>query len=276
MHLTILGCRSAMPDSGQASSGYLVQHNGTNILLDAGPGIALRLSDVLPAESLSAVYISHQHTDHLYDLLPIGKMIIMRHIRFGASIESPEVSGFEPIPLFVPEGAREKLEALARIFPVTTNPLLDRAFEVAFELHEYQPGESFSVNDLALRTGLLRHVSPDCGVRIEAGEQSLVYTGDTGVTDALPELAAGAGTLLCECTLELPETGSHGHLCSEDAGRAAAQAGVSELILTHFSTADRDKLEWHKKTASKLFGGPVNIAQPGAAFSIASGRGALA
>lgn len=278
MKLLPLGCLAGMPSAGQASSGYLVKHDDRTIMLDAGPGTAVALSDALGGEQLDAVFISHEHTDHIFDLLPIGKIVLTS--RLVQDRDSGELSLDESVPrvpLFIPRGTASKLRTLAALFPVATHPLLDQAFELGFEVHEYEPEESFALGDLTLRPALLRHTAPNCGIRIEAPDgSSLVYTGDTGVTDALPALAEGAGTLLSESTLRESDTSDHGHLSSADAGRAARDAGVEELILTHFSSSDPVEHAWHRARASAEYDGPVHTARPHRSFTIATSRKAFA
>jgi ribonuclease BN (tRNA processing enzyme) len=273
MLLTPLGVLAGMPTSGQGSSGYLVQATDTTILLDAGPGTALSVSRHLDEVSLDAVFVSHQHSDHIYDLLPLGKMLLARRLhRDAGSGELTVNEAVAAVPLFVPRGALAPLRTLAALFPVTTHPLLDRAFDLAFDVHEYEPGETHTINDVSLRFELLAHVSPNCGIRIEAGDDSLVYTGDTGVTDALPALADGAGTLLSESTLRETDRSGHGHLTAQEAARAARDAGVSDLVLTHFSSVDPNDHAWHRRSAAEVFAGPISIAQPGTALTVSSTR----
>jgi ribonuclease BN (tRNA processing enzyme) len=261
-----------MPANGIASSGYLISDGDHRIMLDAGPGTAVELSRHLD-QRLSAVFVSHQHTDHILDLLVVGKTVLADRLRRDS--ESGELSLDESVarvPLFLPRGARSALRTLAALFPVATHPLLDQAFELGFAIHEYEPGETVDLDHLSLRFELLRHTAPNCGVRIESEDASLVYTGDTGVTDALPRLAEGAGTLLSESTLRETDTSGHGHLSSQDAGRAADDAGVAELVLTHFSTTDPSELDWHGRRAGAEFGGPVSLAHPGRSIAIAPTR----
>lgn len=270
MLLTPLGCQAGMPVNGEASSGYLVRHNDLTLMLDAGPGTAVRLSTTLAANPLSGVFISHQHSDHIYDLLPIGKMLLSSRIAVNELTGTMQFDDSLPrVPLFVPQGAKRALSQLAALFPVTTHPVLDRAFELAFDLHEYEPGETHQLGDLSLRFELLNHVSPNCGIRIDSADRSLVYTGDTGVTDMLPELASGAGTLLSESTLRSTDETGHGHLSSEEAGRAAHDAGVAELILTHFSTTNPVDHAWHRQAAETVYSGRVSVASPGSTVTIA-------
>jgi ribonuclease BN (tRNA processing enzyme) len=60
-----------------------------------------------------------------------------------------------------------------------------------------------------------------------------VYTGDTGVSDALGAWATGCDLLLAECSL--PDTMAiREHLTPRQAGQLAAQAVARRLVLTHF------------------------------------------
>ncbi|MES9539565.1 MBL fold metallo-hydrolase [Actinomadura sp. NPDC000600] len=273
MNLTILGCRSGMPADGQAGSGYLVSLGPdaapTRLLLDCGPGVATALSRVGTPEMLDAVVITHVHLDHCYDLLPVGKTLLSANLRYPTAGSPPQADvRISRIPLYVPVGSAERFERLAEIFPVVTMPALDRAFELAFDVREYAPGARFAVGGAEIRLELLKHAVPNCGVRVETPEGILVYTGDTGRTAALDDLAAGTDLLLAECTLDEPDSGPHGHLCAEDAAEVAMSAGAGQLVLTHFVSADTSWLEKSRRRAAARFGGPVHIATPFAKFPV--------
>ncbi len=256
-----------MPADGQSSSGYLVRTPGARVLLDCGPGTATALGAHLPPWELDAVVISHFHTDHCYDLLPIGKSLLNRLVEVPGGPRRP-AGTFQPVPLYVPAGARELFGRWAGLFPVTTMPLLDKAFEVAFDVREYRPGDRFTIGDCTAELRELRHVQPNCGIRLTSASGTLVYTGDTGPTPALAELAAGADLLLAEATLTTSDVTGHGHLSGVDAGRAAAEAGVERLVLTHFASAERNWLCGLADAASREFAGPVTLAEPGATIEV--------
>jgi ribonuclease BN (tRNA processing enzyme) len=259
MELTILGSRAGMPADGQASSGYLVTSTATRVLLDCGPGIATALSAVTTARRLTAVVISHLHLDHCYDLLPLGKTLL-------AGVTDP--AGVEAVPLYVPAGAAPVLHRLGSLFPVTTMPILDRAFDLAFDIREYEPGQRFAIGDLTASLHELRHAAPDCGVRLDGPQGSIAYTGDTGVTPGLVPLASEVDLLLAEATLVETDPGPHGHLSATDAGRAAQAAGARSLVLTHFPTADPAWLRARRQEAAAVFPGTIHIGQPGDTFPI--------
>lgn len=280
MRLTVLGCRSGVPADGQASSGYLVQAGATSVLLDCGPGIATALSGAAPPEALGAVVVSHLHVDHCYDLLPLGKALLVARAhralaqrRAGPLDALRHLDTERPgVPLYVPEGGRALLDRLAALFPMPTFPLLERAFDVAFDVREYRPGDVAELGPLRLSLHLLRHAAPNCGVRVEAGGACLAYTGDTGPADGFAALAGGAGVLLAESTLDATDHGSHGHLSAADAAAVATANGVRELVLTHFTTADRAALDAHRAAAEAVFAGPVRIAEPGLCVPVPAGR----
>jgi ribonuclease BN (tRNA processing enzyme) len=268
VELEVLGCRAGMPADGQASSGYLVTTEASRLLLDCGPGVATALSAAGGAAGLDGIVISHLHLDHCYDLLPIGKTLLSAHASYPDGSDRPPAvpDGLTPVPLFVPSGARAVLDGLAALFPVRSLPLLDKAFEVAFEVREYEPGTDTRIGDCRIRLYELRHAVPNCGIRLDAPSGSLAYTGDTGTTDALRTLAAEVDLLLAEASLEHTDPGPHGHLSGADAGRVAAGAGAGQLVLTHFVSTDPRWTEARRADAARHFAGPIHVAAPGRRF----------
>lgn len=259
MQLNVLGCRSGMPAGGSPSSGYLVDTGRTRLLLDCGPGIATALS--ASDGPLDGVVITHLHIDHCYDLLPLGKSLLKPLLKFPGA---PAFGGdFAPVPLLVPAGARQLFARWVELFAISTMPLLNRAFEAAFDIHEYEPGEPFELGDCTIEMHELAHTSPNCGIRVSAGERTLAYTGDTGMTDALFKLADRAELFLCEATLRASDTTGHGHLSAAEAGRVAARAGVGELVLTHFASTDPEWLEGLRTDAAAEFEGRIRLAEAG-------------
>ena len=61
MRLTVLGGCGAWPESGQACSGFLVEHDGFRLLIDLGYATLPRLLEYLAADRVDAVFISHGH-----------------------------------------------------------------------------------------------------------------------------------------------------------------------------------------------------------------------
>src|SRR5688572_28890720 len=102
-----------MPEPGWPSSGYLVHGPDGAILLDCGPGVAAKAA--ARSAELSAVFISHMHTDHCLDLLILGKALALRGTPgdpFAATTPATR------LPLYVPPGAAETLRRLNELFPL--------------------------------------------------------------------------------------------------------------------------------------------------------------
>lgn len=270
MQLTVLGCKAGMPTDGQPSSGYLVDTPAARIMLDCGPGIATALSALAGPASLTAIIISHLHVDHCHDLLPLGKSLLTAIMQYpGAPGEEPTQAGDLPLlPLYVPSGATPLLRTWASLMTVDTIPVLDRVFDGAFEVREYEPGDTFSVGDAAIELFGLRHSKPNCGIRVTSPTGTLAYTGDTGATGELTRLAAGVDLLLAEASLEHTDLGAHEHLSAADAGRAAHAAGAGELVLTHMPSCGETLVKARVADAARFFSGRVSAASPGARFSV--------
>lgn len=270
MQLTVLGCQAGMPAGGQPSSGYLVDTETTRILLDCGPGIATALSALGEPDSLDAVIISHLHVDHCHDLLPLGKSLLSAIAHYPGTQED---TGQPPtklplLPLYVPSGASPLLLTWASLLTVGSIPLLDQVFDGAFEICEYEPGDTFTIGDATIELFGLRHAKPNCGIRVTSRTGSLAYTGDTGVTEEMTRLAAGVDLLLAEASLDRTDYGPHGHLCAADAAQAAQAAGAGELVLTHMPSCEETFMKARVAEAARFFPGRVSAAYPGARFPV--------
>jgi ribonuclease Z len=86
--VTLLGTGSPMPDPNRAGPATLVSASGEHLLVDAGRGVLMRLAAAgLGAGNLSAVLLTHLHSDHFTDLNDV--------------ITTRWVMTFEPTPLTI-------------------------------------------------------------------------------------------------------------------------------------------------------------------------------
>ena len=213
MRVTVLGGSGAWPTADAACSGFLLRHDGFSLLVDVGYAVLPRLLELMPAEQVDAVYISHGHPDHCADLNPL-----LRARSMGGA--DPD-----PLPVYAPHGALNAVLALDR----------PGMLDTALARHDFEPGASFSIGPFDLRTALLPHWVPNAAARVAAGGHAVVYTGDGGPHPALVELARGADALIAEATY--PEAMADGDApylsTARQAARQASQAGVGGLVLTH-------------------------------------------
>ncbi|MDQ4081658.1 MAG: MBL fold metallo-hydrolase [Actinomycetota bacterium] len=218
MKLTVAGCSPAWPNPGGAQSGYLIEGSG-RLLLDCGPGVLAKLREREDWPKLDAIAITHFHLDHWGDLVPW-----VWGVMFGPAtdLKQPE--------LWLPPGGRRTLEELGEQlgFP--------DMFENAFRTQEYTDGEPFEAAGFEVTPRRVLHYELLAfGFRASTDGTSLAYSGDSGPSAELVELARDADVFLCEATLDLPrpEGGTRGHLAASEANDAFQASGAKRLLLTH-------------------------------------------
>jgi ribonuclease BN (tRNA processing enzyme) len=229
LRMTVLGCTTAIPHPASPAAGYLVEWGETALLLDVGQGVVRRLEGVLDPTTLSGVIVGHMHADHFLDLaglrylFPWGEPAAVR------------------LPVHLPPGGRRRLDALATA--ISERPDF---FDDAFTIAEYDPALPLDVGPLTVRFMRGRHYVPAWAMAIEAPDGSrLVYTGDSGPSDALTEFASGADLLLVEAALRLPtqDDAERGHLTAEEAIDLAVDAHARDVMLVHYPPVRFEELE---------------------------------
>lgn len=214
VRLTVLGGCGAWPSAGQACGGYLVEFEDFSLLIDPGYAIVPRLMHRMKPGELDAVFVTHRHPDHCADLNPL--------------LRAREMSSEDAraLPVFAPPGALDAVLALDR----------PGFLDDAISLHEYEPGDLFGIGPFEAVTTLLPHSVPNAGVRLSVDGHSLAYTGDTGPSPTIAELAGDCDLLLADASYvdeDMPDQLRPVLSTAREAGRNAAAAGVGRLLLTH-------------------------------------------
>jgi ribonuclease BN (tRNA processing enzyme) len=221
MKLTVVGCSPAWPNPGGAQSGYLLE-GSQRLLLDCGPGVLARLRNGFSVNGwpqVDAIAITHFHLDHWGDLVPWvwGTM-------WGLGRE------YKPPELWLPPGGREELAAFGTRFGTPD------MFNRSFDLREYVEGEPLEAGGFELTPVRLPHYTVQTfGFRVTNSVRTLAYSGDSGPSDRLAELAGGVDLFICEATLERGELDGEprGHLSADEAIAAFEASGAKRLLLTH-------------------------------------------
>jgi ribonuclease BN (tRNA processing enzyme) len=219
MELIVLGSGTGVPSLRRGSPAYAVKAAGRLLLLDLGSGAcrALLRND-LNFSQVDLIALTHLHPDHIGDLVPF---LFASHYSLG-------YTRTEPFWLLAARGFQNFHERLKGAFGQWVE-----APAGLLRLRELNPAEPdrFDWEGLTLKSAPVNHIEGSLAYRVEAAGRTLVYSGDTDVSDSLVRLAQGADLLILECAKpsKVP-----GHLTPEEAGRLAAQAGVPRLVLTHF------------------------------------------
>ena len=229
LRLTVLGCSSAVPDPASPAAGFLVEWDRTAILLDVGQGVVRRLERLMDPHDLDAIVIGHMHADHFLDLaglrylFPWGEPAAVR------------------LPVHLPPGGRSRLDALATA--ISERPAF---FDAAYDAVEFDPEVPLEIGPLTIRFRRGRHYVPAWAMAVEAPDGArLVYTGDTGPSDAMVDFGRNADLLLVEAGLRQvsDDDPERGHLTPEEAIDLATRAGARTTLLVHYAPSRRAELE---------------------------------
>jgi ribonuclease BN (tRNA processing enzyme) len=217
VRLTVIGCSPAWPNAGGAQSGYLVEGDG-RLLLDCGPGVLARLRAHDGGwPRVDAVAITHFHLDHFGDLVPW-----IFGAAFGPGRDAP------PPELWLPPGGTARLREHGERMSFVGQ------IDDAFDVHEYEDGSSFAAAGFDVTPVRLEHYSElTFGLRVSNHSSTLAYSGDTGPSPGLVELAREADLFLCEATLKEPEPAERGHLSEDEALEAFRASGARRLVVIH-------------------------------------------
>jgi ribonuclease Z len=113
------------------------------------------------------------------------------------------------------------------------------------------------------REGELRGVRLE-DVSVSRRGQRFAFVMDTRMCDGVHALAQDCDLLVIESTFlddDLPLAEEHGHLTAGQAGRAAAEAGVRSLVLTHFSQRYTDPSLFAEQARKAGFEGELTVAE---------------
>lgn len=225
-----------------------MQSEETNIWVDAGTGTLAELQRHLALDKLDAIWISHTHADHTADLLAAYYAL-----RFA------DISLEQPIPLF---GPPELMQRMQSFLGSNSAKLLPEVFDYT----EMKRSNGATVGDLSLTWRKVKHGVPAFGVRIDAPDASLAYSGDTAKCDELVTLARDSTALLCEVGYrDAPET-DVAHTTPKQAGEMATESGTQRLIVTHIG--DGMSGEYAAARAGATYSGPIDVARPGHLFTL--------
>lgn len=262
MDITLLGTGSPIPDPNRAGPSTLVRAGERLILCDAGRGVVMRLAGAFAGPAmLSAVLVTHLHSDHLTDL---NDVITTRWIM------SP---GPNPITIYGPVGIAFVVDRMMEMLSLDVGYRIahhdDLDAPPAVDVVEVTPGDTFMVGDVSVRVGATEHqpVEPTVAFRLEHEGVSVVLGGDGVPCAGLDDLCSGADayvqTVLREDIVKLFPMQRFldildYHSTVEQAAQTATKAGVRTLVLTHYvpGIAPGQEDEW-RALAAQHFSGDI-------------------
>lgn len=268
MEIITLGTGSPIPDATRAGPATLVRAAGHDLLVDCGRGVLMRAAGAFcgPA-SLSAVLLTHLHSDHVTDF---NDLVTMRWAM------SPVPN---PLRVIGPPGTATFVERTLDMLRPDIGWRIahhdDLTWEPTCEVTEVTEGVALELPGVRVLAEPTEHrpVHPTVGYRFEADGKVAALAGDTIPCDGLDRLCAGADvyvqtvirTSLIEA-LPVPRLQDilDYHSSLQQASATAERAGVGTLVLTHMvpPPAPGTEGEWVAE-ASEGFSGTVVAAHDG-------------
>ena len=252
MKLTIVGCSGSFPGPDSPASCYLVEHDGHRLVLDLGSGALGALQRYTDLRLIDAVLLSHLHLDHVAD---VGSLYVTRKYH-------PE----GPLPALPVIGPRGVAERIVTMYGDSTPAAMSEIFDFREHTAEQQIGP-FTVTVMRVRHPVIAYAT-----RVEAGGRSLVFSGDTGPTDALVDITRGADLALFEASFLTEEVAhivdgaAEIHMTAAQAATQATLAGVDSLVLTHL--VPWNSISAIESEARPHFDGSLVIARSGLVIDV--------
>jgi len=278
------------PRAGRAQSSNLLTVNGAHYVVDAGDGVARRLAKAgINPRDIGSVFITHHHDDHTAGL---GTLM-------SVAWDNQRTN---PINAYGPPGTEALVKAAVQYFSISAEIRIadgGRTVPIAQVFFGHDVGTGAIYQDANIKVTAVENShfdfhkgGPAAGkhksysYRFETPDRVIVFTGDTGASDAVTELAKSADVLVTETSsfqdrmqrmidngqwqtmtpaeqAGITRQATQGHMTLDIIGKMAARANVKTVVLSHLSArADGtdDYTAWAAEV-KKHFSGQVLIAK---------------
>jgi len=277
---------SLRPDRAQSSN--LLTVNGTPYIVDAGDGAARRLAEAgIDPREIGIIFVTHHHDDHTAGL---GTLMSLAWDRQRT----------KPIHVYGPPRTEELVKAAVQYFTISAEIRIadgGRTVPIAQVFFGHDVGTGMIYQDANIKVTTVEnshfafHRGPASGkyksysYRFETPDRVIVFTGDTGTSDAVTELAKGADLLVTETSSSedrkqalindgrwqamspaeqagIMRQATQAHMNVEDIGKMATRANVKTVVLSHLDqrVGTDDYTAWAEEV-KKHFSGQVLVAK---------------
>jgi len=277
---------SLRPDRAQSSN--LLTVNGTHYVVDAGDGVARRVAKAgIDVREIGMIFITHHHDDHTAGL---GTLMTLAWDRQRTA----------PIHVYGPPRTEELVRAAVQYYTISAEIRIadgGRSVPIAEVFFGHDVGIGAIYQDANIKVTAVQnthfsfHKGPASGkhksysYRFETPDRVIVFTGDTGPSDAVTGLAKDADLLVtetssCEDRKEamindgrwqtmspaeqagIMRQATQGHMGLEVIGKMATRANVKTVVLSHLTqrVATDDYTPWAEEVKKHFFG-EVRIAK---------------
>jgi ribonuclease BN (tRNA processing enzyme) len=285
-----LGTQSGPPPRAhRAQSSNLLTINGTHYVVDAGDGVARRLAKAgINVRGIGTIFITHHHDDHT------GGLGMLMSVAWDAQRKAP-------INVYGPPPTAALVKAAAQYYGISAEiRLADDAGGLTVPIAQILLGHDIGTgivyqdtnvkvtavenSHFAFHSGQAAGKHKSYSYRFETPDRVVVFTGDTGASNLVNEIAKGADLLLTETVsvqdrIELMtkdgrwqamssdaragfmRQATQGHLTPELIGEMASQGNVKTVVLTHLTYKPDNDYTGVVNEVKKYFSGQVLVAK---------------
>jgi ribonuclease Z len=284
--LVVLGTASQVPTRHRNQNGYLLRWDGEGLLFDPGEGTQRQMLRAgVAATDVTRLCVTHFHGDHSLGLPGVIQRLSLDAVRHPVHAHFP-ASGAHYFERMRHATAFHE-QADLREHPIDADgPIATGKFGAIEARRLSHPVEAFGYrlvepDGRTMRPERLRErgiQGPDVGRLQREGRlgdtrledvseprrgQRFAFVMDTRLCDAVYALAEDADMLVIEATFLAEDTHlarDFGHLTAQQAARVAAESGVRQLVLTHFSQRYPDPARFRAEAEAE-FDGEIVVAE---------------
>jgi ribonuclease BN (tRNA processing enzyme) len=286
-----LGTRGGpTPMLGRAQASNVLIVNGALYIVDAGDGVTRRLiRSGFAIRDIDNIFITHPHSDHTGGL--------------GGLLSSEYDSNrTKPVNIYGPPGTDASVKPLVQFLSVSADIRMSEGMRTVhpakiFFGHDTGVGAIYQDANVKVIAAENSHSNFAPGTpaygkyksysyRFETADRVVVFSGDTGPSAALDELAKGADLLVTEVIAAdewkeqqiksgrwqqmTPDQQARAlrrqvteHITPDEIGKLATRANVKTVVLSHFlpATDAKDDYERLGEQVKKHFSGRVLVAK---------------
>jgi ribonuclease Z len=285
--LVVLGTASQVPTRHRNHNGYLLRWDGEGILFDPGEGTQRQMLRAgVAAHDINRICVTHFHGDHSLGLAGVIQRINLDRVPHEVSAHYP-ASGQRFFDRLRYATAYRESARLSEL-PVAADGVLAKTPSYTLDARELShPVESYGYRLIEpdgrrmLPAKLAAHgvKGPDVGRLQREGSlggviledvseirrgQRFAFVMDTRLCENVYVLAEGCDMLVIESTFldeDRELAVEYGHLTAGQAARAARDAGVRHLVLTHFSQRYSEPDDFERQARAAGFEGELSVAK---------------
>lgn len=273
IEITFLGTTAGLPSKKRAHTAIALKLDGEILLFDCGENAQrqLMLAGLSPMK-ISSIFISHWHADHSAGLSSLIQSLSLMDRKKELKIFGPKGTkkavksllklhhweGEMKYPLKITE-VSEGIVLKTKDYEIKAVPAVHQTPALSFSFKQADKPGRFNVKKaekLGLKKEQFGKLQKGNSVKVNGKTikpaqvlgpkkegKKIVFSGDTSYNKKLVKLAENADVLINDATFG-GDMGKRAeeycHCSAEEAGKIAKEAGVKQLVITHFSPRYKD------------------------------------